>query len=69
MQGFPPRREPPRRSAGLAYHPADPPFTRETDVEASNTDNDTETEPAAEAVEEQEAPVAEEAPAGIIPTR
>ncbi len=32
-------------------------------MEASNTDNDTETEPAAEAVEEQEAPVAEEAPA------
>jgi len=32
-------------------------------VEASNTDNETETEPAAEAVEEQEAPVAEEAPA------
>ena len=32
-------------------------------MEASNQDNETETEPAAEAVEEQEAPAAEEAPA------
>jgi hypothetical protein len=45
----------------VAYHPADPLCPRETDVEASNQDD--ETEPAAEAVEEQEVPVAEEAPA------